>query len=331
MPQSLRPQSGSRRLDSGTRTSRTVSPSSSLAIPEDFLERFAWTRLVIVCRAEDDLDLPFYSGSAFRGALGHALAEVDRIAFDRVFEGNTGRPPVNARYGTTPPYTIAPPVDCFIARGVRFELGVTLFGNAIAHTPAVIEAVALCGRNGVGPGRGRFAALAVAGEDGEPGEPVFACDMAGPWPGGALGLTLLSPLHIKTDGEENRAPSFEVLVRAILRRLTVLASSACELRLDMDFKAVCAAARDVRLVRHSFQEVAWRRASMRQDHVILQEGLIGRALYEGDLSVFSPLLALAELMHIGKGTSFGLGRIRCESLGLDTSSDNSIPVQESSE
>jgi CRISPR/Cas system endoribonuclease Cas6 (RAMP superfamily) len=37
-------------------------------------------------------------------------------------------------------------------------------------------------------------------------------------------------------------------------------------------------------------------------------GVVGEAVYEGDLGPFAPLLALGEVLHVGKGTGFGLGR-----------------------
>jgi len=35
---------------------------------------------------------------------------------------------------------------------------------------------------------------------------------------------------------------------------------------------------------------------------------VGRAVYEGPLGDFLPLLLLGELIHVGKGTVFGQGR-----------------------
>ncbi|NJN99775.1 MAG: CRISPR system precrRNA processing endoribonuclease RAMP protein Cas6, partial [Anaerolineales bacterium] len=37
-------------------------------------------------------------------------------------------------------------------------------------------------------------------------------------------------------------------------------------------------------------------------------GLVGRVTYEGDLTEYLPLLALGELIHVGKGTVFGNGQ-----------------------
>jgi CRISPR/Cas system endoribonuclease Cas6 (RAMP superfamily) len=37
-------------------------------------------------------------------------------------------------------------------------------------------------------------------------------------------------------------------------------------------------------------------------------GIIGEVVYEGDLTNFVPLLKIGELTHIGKNTTFGLGK-----------------------
>ena len=39
-------------------------------------------------------------------------------------------------------------------------------------------------------------------------------------------------------------------------------------------------------------------------------GVIGTVSYEGDISDFMLLLRLGEYVHVGKGTSFGLGKYK---------------------
>jgi len=41
-------------------------------------------------------------------------------------------------------------------------------------------------------------------------------------------------------------------------------------------------------------------------------GLIGRVVYRGDLTPFTPYLRLGELVHVGKGTVMGMGRYQME-------------------
>jgi CRISPR/Cas system endoribonuclease Cas6 (RAMP superfamily) len=37
-------------------------------------------------------------------------------------------------------------------------------------------------------------------------------------------------------------------------------------------------------------------------------GVVGEITYEGDITAFMPYLKAGEILHIGKGTSFGLGK-----------------------
>ncbi|HBT97190.1 MAG TPA: hypothetical protein DEB25_05965 [Desulfobulbaceae bacterium] len=55
-----------------------------------------------------------------------------------------------------------------------------------------------------------------------------------------------------------------------------------------------------------------RRYSNRQRQEVSLSGLVGNAVYEGDLGQFAPLLAYASQVNIGKQTLFGLGRMEIE-------------------
>jgi len=52
----------------------------------------------------------------------------------------------------------------------------------------------------------------------------------------------------------------------------------------------------------------WERYSNRQKTKMKLGGLIGRLVYSGPISSFRPLIDAGELLHVGKGTSFGLGK-----------------------
>jgi hypothetical protein len=41
-------------------------------------------------------------------------------------------------------------------------------------------------------------------------------------------------------------------------------------------------------------------------------GLIGSVDYAGDLAVFIPFVALGAFLHVGKNSTFGLGKYRVE-------------------
>ena len=41
-------------------------------------------------------------------------------------------------------------------------------------------------------------------------------------------------------------------------------------------------------------------------------GLVGSVIYEGDLGEYLPLIEFSEKAHLGKNTSFGLGKIKIQ-------------------
>jgi len=43
-------------------------------------------------------------------------------------------------------------------------------------------------------------------------------------------------------------------------------------------------------------------------------GFCGRITLEGDIEPFSELLRMAEVLHVGKGTTLGMGKVRVEYL-----------------
>ncbi len=58
----------------------------------------------------------------------------------------------------------------------------------------------------------------------------------------------------------------------------------------------------------------WQRYSFRQDKKMLMGGMTGSVTYEGKISEYLPLIDFCEQVHLGKQTTFGLGKIKAEIL-----------------
>lgn len=52
----------------------------------------------------------------------------------------------------------------------------------------------------------------------------------------------------------------------------------------------------------------WERYSTRKEEKMKLGGFLGRADFSGDLGAFWPYVLLGEYIHVGKGSSFGLGK-----------------------
>ena len=76
------------------------------------------------------------------------------------------------------------------------------------------------------------------------------------------------------------------------------------------YRGLIEQARGVELAENHTGWVDWERYSTRQKQRMNLGGLIGEARYSGDLAPFLPLLALGELVHVGKACAFGNGLYR---------------------
>ena len=133
-----------------------------------------------------------------------------------------------------------------------------------------------------------------------------------PRPEGPVRLTFVTQTRLKHDEVFTRRPDFQVLFRRLLGRLSALARFHGGGPLDVDFRGLIDAAGQVRLRRDETRWTRWARYSARQDRRMEWEGLVGEAVYEGDLAPFWPYLVFGQWTHAGSGTTFGLGRYRIE-------------------
>ena len=83
--------------------------------------------------------------------------------------------------------------------------------------------------------------------------------------------------------------------------------------IDWNFRDLLDHASAIRITRSDLTWHDWERYSNRQQTHMIFGGLLGNLDLEGDLLPFAPLLRAAEVLHVGKGATFGLGRISVES------------------
>jgi CRISPR-associated endoribonuclease Cas6 len=127
-----------------------------------------------------------------------------------------------------------------------------------------------------------------------------------------LTLHFITPTRLVYAEALTPAPDFHILIRTLLRRLSNLAYFHCGAELDLDFHGLIAAAEQIETVDSELSWYDWERYSARQDARMKLGGVIGKVTYRGDLRPFLPLLQLGEIVHVGKGTSFGLGKYEME-------------------
>jgi CRISPR-associated endoribonuclease Cas6 len=124
-----------------------------------------------------------------------------------------------------------------------------------------------------------------------------------------LRLNFRTPARIRVDGDLQQALTFELLARNLLRRISLLAAVHGSRRLDVNYRALIDRASTVRTRTSELHWRDWERYSSRQRIKMNMGGFVGGIEYLGEaIQEFIPLIIAGEILHIGTGTSFGLGR-----------------------
>ena len=129
-----------------------------------------------------------------------------------------------------------------------------------------------------------------------------------------LTIEFLTQTRLKHEGRFVRTPEFHILFRRLLGRLSSLSRFHCGAPLEVDFRELIDRATSIRLLQDDTRWTRWQRYSSRQDRRMAWEGIVGRAIYEGDFAPFWKFLRFGQFAHVGHGATFGLGmyRIFCE-------------------
>jgi len=233
------------------------------------------------------------------------------------------------------PYVLEPPLETKprYAPGERLTFGLTLIGRAIDYLPYVIFAIDQAGRRGLGQERGRFALESVTcrAADGEdrliydgtekrltsgsfsldveefirrrfsPLEPLNFKRLN-------LKLRFVTPTRIRVHGDLQSGVTFELLAKSILRRIWQVSTVHCGVELSVDHRHLIERAKEVHLVRSHLKWQDWERYSNRQQTRLRMGGFVGEIELTGLDAEFLPVLALGELLHVGTGTTMGLGK-----------------------
>lgn len=295
---------------------------------------------------KDDAVFPYYKGSTFRGVFGHALKKVvcalkrqdcqdcllrKKCVYSFVFETQLLPNNTNSRkrLASPPhPYVIEPPDSPKnqFNKGEPFDFALLLFGKANDYLPYFIYAFEQMGNLGIGKKikgrRPQFYLRSVnvnnrtiyMGQDkkfsnGDFTDDLVLEDFMSDRPVQSIDLALKTPLRLKFENKFQASLPFHVLVRAMLRRISSLCNYHGKGEPDLDYRGLVERAMDIDITESSLKWFDWKRYSTKQDQSMLMGGIVGQVTYSGELSEFVPLIRFCEKVHVGKQTSFGLGKI----------------------
>ena len=246
------------------------------------------------------------------------------------------------KYKAAPhPFVIEPPPERRrgFKPGDEITFGLTLIGRAIDYLPYFVYTFDELGKIGIGKGKARYelkevhcdgkqiydsetktlksfeAASLDVGIPTFPHSGGFAEAKEKGGKGGFLSkqltLNFLTPTRILYDSHLTIDLEFHILIRNLLRRLSLLYYFHCNGDLsEWDFKGLIEQAKDVKVKEKKLRWYDWERYSGRQETRMKMGGFVGEITFEGDIKSFMPLIKAGEVLHVGKGTGFGLGKYR---------------------
>lgn len=234
------------------------------------------------------------------------------------------------------PATDSPHGRRHISRGGGLVFGLLLMGRAVEYSTDVVHAVSDMARCGLGVERARFELTEVATiDEGGHRKPIYSGESqhiivpnsaimrlsdlvsqrldqlatTSEFSADRLRLKFLTPARIRVEGDLQVGMSFELLVRNLLRRVSMLAAVHGRARLELDYRGLIDRAGKVETHSSALRWSDWERYSNRQHTKMSLGGFTGEVAYAGKaIEEFLPLIAAGEILHVGAGTSFGLGK-----------------------
>jgi hypothetical protein len=124
-----------------------------------------------------------------------------------------------------------------------------------------------------------------------------------------------TPVRMKKDKKIVTYPEFYILIRTVIHRLNSFSYFYGDGNLLKGAAPIIEKAKKVRIIecKTNFEQFPY--YSKRQNEKLYLGGLVGEVVYEGNLALFYNYLKSAELLGIGKNTTFGFGRMRLQILG----------------
>lgn len=288
--------------------------STHLPTLNKIIQYLDWQEVKLIYQVEKTGELPRYKGSAWRGMFGHLLMNKAPELYDSIFECRVDEShPMSRRFAKAPnPYVAYVPAKrTQFEKGERFQVRLKLIGEAIEALPQLIYL--LMDMGGMGMGREELPLSLVSVS------PMGKEEMAIPNKEFSyLRLKLETPLQIKVpSGKKEPGPlPFPVLIHRMVERAALMAHFHGKMVYSDDFQAELALAREAYDSGKLLHYCSWDRRSNRTGLKNSMGGLVGQALYGQVGRELAPLLDIASQIHLGKGATWGMGKLRAEFVEL---------------
>ncbi len=305
--------------------------------------------------ADEDADLPQFLGSTLRGSLGHALRKIacvpmcrdpktciirERCAYGYCFETHlpVGSQVLRGLEHIPHPLVLEPPLNGGLyKKGEPLKFNLLLIGKALKLFPYFVAAIDKMAKNGLGKERRTFSLVEVLAITDKSRQANEHCENEILWSKSlekihplkeeklkfdnlgdcdCVTVNFVTPLRLLKNGKLLYQISFRELLRSLLARISSLLYFHCSSEMKLDFRQVLETAGSVETSRSSLRFQKLSRWSSRQNTKVGLDGMVGEITFKGKkLPLFMPLLISGEILHVGKGTIFGLGKYRLSNNG----------------
>ena len=271
------------------------------------------------------------------GPCENCIKEKECPFFISIESGSSEPDPNLKRFQTPPkPFIFEPALQrrTFYRRNEEFTLDLVLIGKSIDFLPQFVASLRCVGETGIGPNRGRFTLKNIVPFDlinnsisgnyvwnsktsNAEDAAVSLAELYENFEGEykeirEISVSFVTPLRMKRLGSGNWHLHFRGLIRNVLTRTANMAYRYCDYSEFMEFPEIIYKSGIVRTVKEKFFAEDWPPPSVHKQPNKQIGGSLGNIVYKGNITEFWGILRLAELIHLGKNTSFGFGRIVVE-------------------
>uniref|UniRef100_A0A7C5PRB7 CRISPR system precrRNA processing endoribonuclease RAMP protein Cas6 n=1 Tax=Thermodesulfobium narugense TaxID=184064 RepID=A0A7C5PRB7_9BACT len=301
-----------------------------------------YKKFIIKLKLLDSTTLPKYKGITLRGGFGNIFKSIACIQkaidckdciltgsciYRKIFDSPR---PQNTTKMTKYPYIPHPFIifsqnhETSFDNGDILDFGLVLLGSYIENLPFFVYTFIKLGEIGLGKNRAKFEVISVRDEDVElfdksrktinpfVKDPSFlSVEKISSLKGNKLKklkIDFLSPLSLRFEGKTVLLPHFHILIRNILRRISLLEFFYGEPSFDSSFIIKCInESFEVKILENNTYLVNLKRFSGRQKKLINHIGLVGDITFSNVPNNLAYLIDSAKDISIGRNTSFGFG------------------------
>ncbi|WP_196603110.1 CRISPR system precrRNA processing endoribonuclease RAMP protein Cas6 [Pectinatus frisingensis] len=265
--------------------------------------------------------LPEYLGSTLRGTIGQAL-HINPVAFNYIYNN---RILSDNKQDIINPYMIIPPAihKTPYQAGEDLSFYMILLGNAIQYASSVIDALGSLEKFKLGASRYPFILKKI----------VHSLDQRVIWQSGLfygtairsavvpyrclsdieqLTINIKTPLRIRRNGMLLESIDFPTIIRNIIHRIEAITQRYGGWVNTTEAVRIQTLASEIPVTQSRLALKQMSRYSNRLGEKMDFSGLLGSIRCKGVLTPFVPWLYAAQVLHIGRNTTFGMGQIEVE-------------------